>query len=705
MAELRKSLDPGRDGTNALDLRDEARSRGLKCSGRRVDEIEVLARLPMPLLAHWEGDHYVVVTAARTDRVDVMDPAIGRRRLSHADFLAGATGLVLAFGQTAQDKPRGTGQRPTSAVVRSIVRPALRDNRGALTLIGLLALLLLLLGLVVPWLTAQVVDGFVAGPAMAATERDPVIAVVVGLFAEIAILTLARGQATALVQRRVGQRLTDTLFRRLVGAPLQFIEERGPGDLSARVLSTDGLRDAVANRLVGALLDAATGLVYLSVVMAAAPEIGLITGALALVQLIVLGALALRGRRLRREELLAQARFSSWLFEVAQAIPWVKGAGAEDIVERRASLLRARQLTALHQASRNDAVAQATASAIRTTTLLLLLVAATATPSAGSVGQVVAIAGLAAAAVVPLGNIATNLRDLYQIGSILDHLEDLADAPAESRDDQPQIGHLQGAITAKDLSFRFTRHGPWIVNDLSLTVPPGAKIAIVGPSGSGKSTLAKLIVGLYEPTAGLILIDGLNLRSLQPRSVRRLLGVVWQDPLLFSGTIHDNITLRVPDAPPADVHEAARLAGIEPDIAAMPMKYETILGPAGEGLSGGQRQRLALARALLGRPAILVLDEATSHLDTPTEALVEHNLRAIGVTRIVIAHRLSTVQDADMIIVMAAGRIIEQGTHQDLLELDGEYARMVLAQQGSARMMIATRPPPAKGRQATRSRL
>jgi ABC-type bacteriocin/lantibiotic exporter with double-glycine peptidase domain len=196
----------------------------------------------MPLLAHWEGDHYVVVTAVRTARVDVMDPAIGRRRLSHADFLDGATGLVLAFHQTTQEKPHGAGPRPASAVVRSIVRPALRDNRAALILIGLMALLLLLLGLTVPWLTAQVLNGFVAGPARAAAGRSPVISVIVGLFAEVTILTLARGQATALVQRRVGQRLTDTLFRRLVGAPLQFIEERGPGDLSARVLSTDGLR-------------------------------------------------------------------------------------------------------------------------------------------------------------------------------------------------------------------------------------------------------------------------------------------------------------------------------------------------------------------------------------------------------------------------------------------------------------------------------
>jgi len=162
------------------------------------------------------------------------------------------------------------------------------------------------------------------------------------------------------------------------------------------------------------------------------------------------------------------------------------------------------------------------------------------------------------------------------------------------------------------------------------------------------------------------------------------MGVVWQDPLLFSGTIRDNIALRVPDAPLHAVREAARLAAVDADVSAMPMGYDTVLGPSGEGLSGGQRQRLALARALVGRPAVLVLDEATSHLDTPTEALIEQNLRAIGVTRVVIAHRLSTVQDADLILVLAAGRVVEQGTHRELVERGGEYARMVHPQRAIA---------------------
>jgi ABC-type bacteriocin/lantibiotic exporter with double-glycine peptidase domain len=273
------------------------------------------------------------------------------------------------------------------------------------------------------------------------------------------------------------------------------------------------------------------------------------------------------------------------------------------------------------------------------------------------------------------------LRELNEIGSVLDHIEDLADAPIESPEGRRTIDRLTGAVTVRGLCFRFTKRDPWTVNDLSVDLAPGAKLAIVGPSGSGKSTLAKLLVGLYQPTHGCITIDDEDIRELDLPSIRRLVGVVWQDPLLFSGTIRDNISLRVPNASLDAVQEAARLAAIDSDISAMPMGYNTILGPAGEGLSGGQRQRLALARALVNQPAILVLDEATSHLDSPTEALIEQNLRAIRVTRIVIAHRLSTVQDADSIIMLDSGRVIEQGTHQELVQFGGEYARMAETQQ------------------------
>jgi ABC-type bacteriocin/lantibiotic exporter with double-glycine peptidase domain len=199
---------------------------------------------------------------------------------------------------------------------------------------------------------------------------------------------------------------------------------------------------------------------------------------------------------------------------------------------------------------------------------------------------------------------------------------------------------------------------------------------LVGRSGSGKSTLAKLLLGLYEPTQGEVRFDGIALQELDRRSLRRQVGVVLQEPVLFSGSIRQNIAFNDPDINHQQIAEAARLAGIHDEIAALPMGYDTWLAEGGGGLSGGQRQRLALARALVHSPAMLVLDEATSHLDTATEALVERHLRDLDCTRIVIAHRLSTVRDADLILVMHEGQIVERGTHDELIEWGGMYAAL-----------------------------
>jgi ABC-type bacteriocin/lantibiotic exporter with double-glycine peptidase domain len=682
MASLRDSVDPGRDGVSALELRDEANRHGLRCTGRRVDAVEELARLPLPVIAHWQGDHYVVITRVGHRSIHLMDPAIGYRRLSHAEYLAGATGVTLTFQQTKLPTAGGGDRSSPRTMVRTIIRPSILANRTSLGVLGLTSLLLFLIGLVVPALTGLMVDRL-AGPPSASRQLGQALGAVLALFAVAGVLTLTRGFAIATLQRRIGQALSDSLLGRLLRAPLQFVEKRGPGALTGRVLQSDALRDALASRLVGAVLDAVVGVAYLAVVVAVEPKLGLLTALIAVGQTVMLGALGRRGRRLRREELAAQVTYTSWLYELTGAMAWVKGAGAESIVEDKAKLLRTRQLGALYLAGRNDALAEAGASAVSIAGSLLLLVAAAAVVP-GTAGRIVAVAGLAAAAITPLGNLATDLRQLNEIGSVLDHLEDLADAPAESTQDGRAVAALRGAITASELCFRFTRNGPWILRNVSFDLPAGAKLAIVGPSGSGKSTLAKLLVGLYQPTAGMVTVDDADIRELDLPSLRRLIGVVWQEPLLLSGSIHENIALRDPDAPAARVHEAARLAAIDTDIAAMAMRYETRLGSSGEGLSGGQRQRLALARALIGRPAILVLDEATSHLDTPTEARVERNLRGTGVTRIVVAHRLSPVQDADLILVLSNGHVIEQGTHQELIDIGGQYAQMVSLQRGPA---------------------
>jgi ABC-type bacteriocin/lantibiotic exporter with double-glycine peptidase domain len=264
------------------------------------------------------------------------------------------------------------------------------------------------------------------------------------------------------------------------------------------------------------------------------------------------------------------------------------------------------------------------------------------------------------------------------------HFERLTDvSTAEPEQDRAAAlppPYLSGRIRMEHVSFHYDADTPEILHDINLSVEAGQKVALVGRTGSGKSTLGKLLLGLYLPSGGQILYDNFPLQNLDFQDVRRQFGVVMQDTVLFSGSIRHNITLYDPAMKMERVMQAAEVAAIHDDIQRMPMGYETFISEGGSALSGGQRQRLAIARAIAHSPAILLLDEATSNLDVLTEQKVEEHLRTVACTQVIIAHRLSTVHQADVIIVLDQGRIVEQGSHYDLMVRNGYYAQLVRSQ-------------------------
>jgi ATP-binding cassette subfamily B protein len=300
-----------------------------------------------------------------------------------------------------------------------------------------------------------------------------------------------------------------------------------------------------------------------------------------------------------------------------------------------------------------------------------------------SLGTMLAGAALAAGFLEPLATLIDTGLKLQLLHSYMERINEVLDAPREQEGQEVVTApRLSGRIRAERVSFSYGPLAPVVVKNVSLKVKPGQQLGIVGRTGSGKSTLAHLLLGLYPPTSGRILFDGRDLAQLDLRSLRRQIGIVTQRPYLFGASIRQNIALSNPAMPLEEVVEAAKLACIHDEIIAMPMGYDTRLVDGGASLSGGQQQRIALARALAHRPTILLLDEATSDLDGVTERTVHRALSELGCTRIVIAHRMSTIVDADVILVMEGGRIVQHGTHDELMDLPGPYRQQVAAQRG-----------------------
>ncbi len=705
LADVRERLGAGRDGATARAIAQAARACGLRVKAYSV-ELAQFPNVQLPAIAHWKFNHFVVVERWSPARVDIVDPAVGRRRLTAEEFDAGFTGVTLTFepGAHFETHPGGVrrarGGRAWGLYLDGLLRTP--GVTGALAQVLAASLLLQLLGLALPALTAALVDQVLP---FQARDLLTTIGVGLGLLALTHIaLTYARATMLLHLQARLDSRLMLGFFERLLALPFRFFQARTSGDLLMRLSSNLTIREVLTGQTLSAVLDGSLVVVYLLILFWRDAFTGLLASGLGLLQVALLLATRRRMYGLTQQELVAQAESQSYLVEALKGVATLKVAGAEDQALDHWSNLFFKQLNVSLERRRLGAMTETLMTALRTFTPLVLLWLGTARVLDGalSLGTMLGLNALAVAFLSPLASLVSTARQLQLAGAHLERIADVIEAepeqarapksgqpPGQPHAGQPHAGQphppyrgagglpLRGQIELRDVSFQYDPNSPPVLRGISFTIAPGQKVALVGPTGSGKSTLAHLLLGLYAPTGGQILYGGVPQAALDLRALRRQFGAVLQDPFVFSGAIRQNIALHDPGLPLERVTDAARLAALHDDIARMPMGYETLLAEGGTGLSGGQVQRLALARALAQQPAVLLLDEATSHLDTATEARVAANLSELACTRIVIAHRLSTIRDADLILVLKDGVIVEQGAHDELLALGGHYAELV----------------------------
>jgi ABC-type bacteriocin/lantibiotic exporter with double-glycine peptidase domain len=689
--ELRQMTSTNRDGVDALAMTQAAQQYGLRARGVAAD-VDDLGQLPPATILHWGFMHFVVFERLRRNGVQVVDPAHGRRRLSMEAFRRSYTGVAIMFEPGEDFHPSTLNTKGTWRYLRPLLGQSQR-----LTRVLVASVLLRLLALALPLLTGLLVDNIVPrNDRHLLLVTGATMCAVVGYFF---LATLLRSHLLLRLRTRLDVGLTTSFVEHLVDLPYAFFLGRSAGDLMMRLQSNTIVREFLTTGTISALIDGSLASLYLVLLFMLSPPLAALVLGLGLLQLMVLLLSWRRNQHLMSESLQVEARSQSYTFELLAGIETLKAAGAERRAAEHWERLFIDQVNVALRRGRLEASVDTVMNTLQLGSPLAILVYGGFQVLNGgiSLGTMLASAALAAGFLEPLATLIQSGLQAQLLRSYMERINDVLDAPREQEGQTvAPAPRLSGRIQADGVSFAYGGPlAPPVVKDVSLEVQPGQLLGIVGRSGSGKSTLAHLLLGIYPPTSGRILFDGRDLAELELKSLRRQIGIVTQRPYLFGATIRQNIALSNPGMPHQAVVEAARLACIHDEIVAMPMGYETRLVDGGASLSGGQQQRIALARALSHRPTILLLDEATSDLDGVTERMVHHNLSALGCTRIVIAHRLSTIVDADLILVMEEGKIVQQGTHHELMALPGAYRQQVLVQLEPERQAIAAAPPDA----------
>lgn len=667
-------------------------ARSLKLQARTLTpRAERLARLPLPGILLLKDGSFTILAKIEEKQTDENGPTPILQALIH-DIASGRPRIIPLTELLALWSGRIILMNSKASLVQELGKfdftwfvPAIVKYRRMLIEVLVVSFFIQLLALVTPLFFQVIMDKVLVHRGYTTLDVLAIGLTAVVIF-EVA-LTALRSYTFAHTTSRIDVELGGRLFRHLLALPLSYFEARRVGDSVARVRELENIRNFLTGNALTLVLDFVFSFLFLAVMYYYSPLLTcIVIASLPLYFLVSLLITPLLRVRLA-EKFSRGAENQSFLVETISGVGTVKSMAVEPQLTRRWDNQLAAYVSAGFKTVTLGTLANGGVTLISKLVTVLLLWFGVHQVLKGemTIGQLIAFNMLSGQVAQPVMRIAQLWTDFQQVGISMQRLGDILNTKTELVTNRSSLPRIQGAISFDQVGFRYRPEGQEILRNVSLQIRPGEMIGIVGRSGSGKSTLARLVQRLYVPERGRVLVDGMDLSTVDASSLRRQIGVVLQENMLFNQTIRDNIALTDTGAPLELIMRAAKMAGAHEFISELPDAYDTMVGEHGATLSGGQRQRIAIARALMNDPRILIFDEATSALDYESEAVIQKNMKLIGQGRtvIIIAHRLSAVRDAHRIVAMDKGQIVEVGTHAELLaNPDGLYAYLHRLQQG-----------------------
>lgn len=654
MTSLRQRYPLSLKGATLQHLMQLADQLGLAARALRLEPDE-LSQLRLPCILHWQMSHFVVLVKVKGQKVQILDPASGQRDLSFTDVDQCFTGVALELNPTAVFKKEDQRQKLSVRQLWSCVS----GLWSALLRILLMSLVLQFFLLVAPYYMQLVVDEVLVSRDL---DLLKVLAMGFSLLLLLQILTnTLRSWLVLHLSSVLNLQLATNLFRHLLHLPLSFFEKRHMGDIVSRFGSLHQLRELLTNSLIEALIDGLMACAVLVLLFVYQPVLASVVLVAVLLYALLRWVCYSPLKQCTEQSIVAQAKEQSGFMESVRAIQSVQLFSKQS---QRLSLWQNQYSDAVDQQFRLGRW-QLSMQAVHQLLfgiehiVVIYLAALAVTDNTFSVGMLFAFASYKSQFTQRAAAFIDHWIEFRMLELHLQRLADIALTETEQSGENQPYMQLQGHIELRDLSFRQSELEPWLFHQLNFRLSPGESVAIVGPSGIGKTSLLKIILGLAAVQQGKVLVDDMELSSFGLQHYRSQIAAVMQNDQLLSGSVLDNISFFNPKPDLAHLMHCAELAAIHQDIIAMPMGYNTLIGDMGSALSGGQKQRLLIARALYQRPRVLVLDEATSHLDVALEARVNQAIRQLKVTCIIVAHRPDTILTADRILLLQQGQLMD----------------------------------------------